>query len=522
MAIAQQAEREHRFDDSLQMLRSVVAAQPGHASAWLRLSHALQRENDYGGSLDACLRSASLVEGRPGAAALLPHVTMRLLAFDQRTRILDLVRAADPRDPRILGSAAVLAQHLWLCGYFEPAWEVVRAGLQANPDDPLLAHAEATVSRFMGREGEATEAYERAIRLAPGFADAHWALAYHQPSAPRGARLPRIREALRKTRRGTLDHAQLCYAAFKENDAAGNTDEAWRCLHEGAATMRALFPWFRDRESQRVDGIVSAALSSREGGVPDTNRGNALVPVFVVGLPRTGTTLLERMLGNHPDVAACGELNDFRQALCAVTGRFVSWPPDAREFSKMTPDGWCRVGEEYLRRVAPLGTGAAVIVDKNPLNFDAAGLVARALPAARILCLERDPMDAGFSNLKELFVGGGYGYSYDLQDIAARVGDFHRLAKHWESTIGNRFMRVKYEDMVRQPETTARAIIEFCGLEHREGVSRIVDNKAPVSTASSSQVREPIHARGIGAWRRYERQLAPLRESLARIGVKVN
>src|SRR5690606_39522763 len=100
MALAQQAERKQRFDDSLQLLRSVVATQPGHAPAWLRLSHALQRENDYGGSLDACLRSASLVEGRARAAALLPHVTMRLLAFDQRTRILDLVRAADPRDPR--------------------------------------------------------------------------------------------------------------------------------------------------------------------------------------------------------------------------------------------------------------------------------------------------------------------------------------------------------------------------------------------------------------------------------------
>jgi len=511
MAMARQAEESRRFSDAIALLQQVVAAQPAHAPAWLRLSHVLQWRDDYTASRDACLRAAALVEGKPGAAAFVPHVTMRLLAFDERVRIRDLAAALDPVDPRVVPNAPALAQHLWLCGHFDEALRLVEAARAQGEPGPLLAHASATLHQFLGHREEAIRAYERAIALAPDFAGAHWGLAYHQASTVPGERIDRVERARARVSRGTLDHVQLCYAAFKEYDHADRREEAWAALAEGAAAMRRLGPpWRREVEAARVDAMIRAcpppaAMSCGEAGI---------TPVFIVGLPRTGTTVLERMLGNHPRVVAAGELNDLQQAACTVTGRFLPWPSDAEGIAALHKAGLARMGQEYLRRIAPFARKADVVIDKNPANFDVAGLACAALPKARILCLRRAPMDAGFSNFKELFVGGGYGYSYDLRDIAARLVDFERLLAHWQALLGDRLLLVDYEEMVRKPADTAARVAAFCGLEPRSGLAEMEANPNPVTSASSSQVREPVHTRNLEAWRRYEAELAPLGAAL--------
>jgi hypothetical protein len=176
------------------------------------------------------------------------------------------------------------------------------------------------------------------------------------------------------------------------------------------------------------------------------------------------------------------------------------------------------VGRAYMARTLSRYDGRTHLVDKTPSNVFHAWLIARALPRARVLCLVRDPVDACFSNFKELFGGDAYAYSYDLGELAGHAARFGGLVAHWERTLPGRFMAVSYEALVSDPATTAEAVMRFCGLPFEPQAVDITGNLSPSSTASSSQVREPIHARGIGAWRRYERQLQPLVEGLRRHG----
>jgi len=220
-------------------------------------------------------------------------------------------------------------------------------------------------------------------------------------------------------------------------------------------------------------------------------------------MPRTGTTLLDRILSNHSSVQSLGERNDFAAAVSEVSGRFFRLPLHGDlDFKK--------VGELYEQRLRRLAPSRRFVIDKNPQNLFNLPLILQALPAARVLCLQRDPMDACFSNLKELFQSDAYPYSYALNDLADHCLQVRSWIGHWQKTAPHAVRIVSYEDLVRASERTIAQVLDFLGLDRQEGLHVITRNRTPVSTASSSQVREDIHERGIGAWKRYERQLQPL------------
>jgi hypothetical protein len=260
-----------------------------------------------------------------------------------------------------------------------------------------------------------------------------------------------------------------------------------------------------------------ARLKAFHGESIETGRGEPegrSVPIFIVGMPRTGTTLLDRILGNHPWVMSLGERNDFDAAISEASDHFFPGSLAETGWDKLRAMDPRKAGALYLQRLSPLLHGDRFFIDKNPQNFFNIGLILRALPHARILCLRRDPMDACFSNLKEMFEGGAYPYSYGLEELAAHHAAFEDLLEYWQRIAPESVHVVRYEDIVVDGEETLRKALAFCGLEAAPGMLDITANRAPVSTASSSQVRQPIHARGIGAWKRYSRQLEPLRRLL--------
>jgi hypothetical protein len=177
-----------------------------------------------------------------------------------------------------------------------------------------------------------------------------------------------------------------------------------------------------------------------------------------------------------------------------------------------------QLGSRYLEHVAWRVPGAGHFSDKNPGNFMLSGLLLRALPQAKILHLRRNPMDSCFSNMKELFAGNAHPYSYGFADLSAHFGNYSRLMEHWHALAPGRILDVHYEELVRAPETQARRVMEFCGLRYDASQLQVQAHAAPVSTASSAQVRQPIHTRNIGGWRRYGQHLAPLQELLEAAG----
>jgi hypothetical protein len=252
-----------------------------------------------------------------------------------------------------------------------------------------------------------------------------------------------------------------------------------------------------------------AAFLAGGGGAP------GYAPIFIVGLPRTGTTLLERVLGNHPCVRNRGELPDLGAQARWLADHACATPMDATLARRLRQGDHALLGERYAQHIGLAAGDARRPTDKNPDNYCLVGSILKALPDARVLHMRREPMDACFSSLKELFGLSAHAWSYDFADLAAHHGQYRRLMAHWHAVAPGRILDVDYESLVAAPEAEARRILAFCGLPDSPGMADVAGNRSAVATASSVQVRKPIHARNVGGWRRYEAQLAPLAARLA-------
>jgi tetratricopeptide (TPR) repeat protein len=509
---AQRHEAAGAWRQARPLYESILATEPGHVPARLRMSRLEQVADRYAPGRAHVLQAAAAVRERGGSRHI-GYVTARLLDFAEEDEAAALVLAADWDDPDFIRQSPALAQHLWLARRYEEALRLLDAMSRHAPAHPLLAFTRGNVLRYLGDIDGAGRQYEASVALDPGLADAHWALATHSRAQPPLARVPRLRAALERAGDATA-RAQLLYALFHEYDGAGETALAWAALEQGAATVRAGLAHDDVAEARRVEALMRLSVASPEVSAPALD---APRPVFVVGMPRTGTTLLDRILGNHGDVASLGERNDLAAAASQASGRFFVSPLQEGAAALLEGLDAGEAGRIYLQRVARGAPAARHLLDKNPQNLFAIPLILRALPQARIVCLRRDPMDACFSNLKELFQGGAYSYSYAQDELAGHCLRAHRWMEHWQAAAPHAVRLVDYEALVQKPAATAAALLDFLGLPAQAGLDDIVLNRTPVATASSSQVREGVHARAVGAWRRYAGQLQPLR---SRLGVQ--
>lgn len=491
---------------------TLLAVDGRHIPARLRLSRFEQAQGRYRRARQHALQAADAIRGGAGTR-LLSHVTLRLLEFAEEIEVATLVLSVDWDDPHVLAQSPMLAQHLWLAGRYGDALRFLDAVSPRLPPQPLLLFTRANVLRYLGRMDEAAALYEQCLALRPGFADAHWAIATHHRAMPPDARLRRLREALAAHPGEDGERAQLLHALFRELDAAGDTAGAWDALCSGARILHAQARHDAKAETARLEALMrdDPAPAPRSGTAPAQP-----TPVFIVGLPRTGTTLLDRILGNHGWVTSAGERNDFAAAVSEIADRFFTTLADERDPAALAGLDHRAVGHLYVQRLARHASATAVAIDKNPRNLFNLPLILQALPQAKVLVLERDPMDSAFSNFKEPFQGGAYGYSHDFEALAAHVGVTRRWMGHWARVAPAAVRIVRYESLVADPEATVAGLLDFLGLPHASGLADITRNDAPVATASSAQVREPIHGRGVGAWRRYAAQLEPLRAALER------
>ncbi|MEO6104315.1 MAG: sulfotransferase, partial [Pseudoxanthomonas sp.] len=256
-----------------------------------------------------------------------------------------------------------------------------------------------------------------------------------------------------------------------------------------------------------IGGTCDAAFCA-----PQAHRFDGPQPIFIVGMPRSGTTLLERILGRHSQVTPAGELADFSHQWRWVADQHGHRLLDEGLLAAADATDFVEVGRRYLQQTQWRAAGKAWFVDKLPPNFMLAGFIGKALPQARILHMRREPMDLCFSNWRALF-GDSFGYSYDLATLAAHHRQYARLMAHWHAVMPGAIHDVDYVRLASDTETEARALLDFCGLPFEAGCLDDAGNDAPVATLSSAQVREPMRAR-VSEWRRYESQLEALRAQL--------
>jgi len=483
------------------LYEAILAREPRHVPARLRMARLEQLADNYLPAKHHVLLAADAVREHSSTRHI-GYVTGRLLQFAEESAVVSLINSVDRSDPHVIRQSAVLAQHLWLAGDYRGALHFLDEMANHVPAHHLLSFTRANVLRYLGDMEAADREYEACLGLSPDFPDAHWAIATHS-RAPPLARVHRICAALARVESSGIEQAHLLYALFREYDAADHREEAWSALACGAEIMHRRHGFDSQREAAQIESLLQQPVT-----LPSQVTDSEVVPIFIVGMPRTGTTVLDRILGNHSSVRSLGERNDFAAAVSEASGCFFQ-PRRLIQGLDFTSVG--RLYEQRLRRQAASGR---YLIDKNPQNLFNLPLILQALPAARVLCLQRDPMDACFSNFKELFQADSYPYSYALSDLADHCLRVQGWMRHWQAIAPHSVRIVSYEDLVRTPEQTAGQVLDFLGLERQAGLHEITRNSSPVSTASSSQVRESLHERGIGAWKRYERQLQPLRRRL--------
>lgn len=422
---------------------------------------------------------------------------------------LAAIEAAAGDDARLLQH---LGEHYTHCGKPEAAARCYRRAVGLTPDDPRCLYNLSAALIALGQLAEAEALLDRVIALDPHDADAWHNRSTLRRQTPENNHVAGLLEAVEQVRPGPAEVA-LCYALAKELEDLGDTEHSFVWLRRGADRRRSLL-------SYRVEADVAAMaeiarvfdarlFEGPPSGCPEKG------PVFVMGLPRSGTTLVDRIISSHSDVESLGEINDFALALMRLAGATGGKGDLIRRSADLDP---AALGRAYLDSVAGYGRTRPMFIDKTPVNFLYIGLIVRALPDARIVHLRRHPLDSGYALYKTLF-RMGCPYSYDLEDIAAYLLAHRRLMDHWRAVAPGRILDVDYEALVADQEVVSRRIIDHCGLDWQDACLTFHENAAPAATASAAQVRQPIHARSVGLWRRYADQLSPLAAALAAGGV---
>lgn len=504
---ANECMRNADYANALAAFAAVVEIDRSHPMAWFALSSAANANGEFRTAVEHA-RSAALGMRESGRFEGLNELAHHLQALGETrfaTHIIE--RAGWSRVSTHPDEAALLAQCLGLADRHGDALQLLDLALARHAPTPMLSYTRATTLRHLGRGAEATAEFERCLALAPDYAAAMLMLAGHDPHADAAGQLARIRAALTRAQTDSLQYAMLQYALFIQLDAAGDVENAWNALAEGMRAKRARLDWDGAREEAGF-AAVKALCDAQFVNASAPAEASACTPVFVFGLPRSGTTVFERLLGNHTGVASAGELNDFHLQLCWEADFGTPELLDPRLLEACRTIDFGALGRGYLQRTDWRAAGSTHLIDKFPRNFLHAGLIHKALPQAKMICLVRDPLDSCLSNLKELFAGDFYPYSYDPLETAAHIVRFRDLLAHWHEVMPGAIHEVRYEDLVGEPERVMRDALGFCGLPFEPACAELARNAAPSATASTSQVRQPLHARSIGAWRRYAGPLA--------------
>jgi tetratricopeptide (TPR) repeat protein len=399
-------------------------------------------------------------------------------------------------------------------GQHTRAIEVYRE-LLAGAVEPADLHLSIAHSlKTLGQRDAAVAEYRRAAAARPGYGDVYWSLAnlktYRFPDEELGA----MRSAESDASTSAVDRYHLCFALGKALEDCGHYPESFEYYARGNALRFAgsqYRPEVIEQNTRLQVEVCTPDLFARCRG----SGASADDPIFIVGLPRSGSTLIEQILASHSAVEGTQELADVPRMVMDLRGRDAEAdnPRYPAVLAEMSSADYRRLGEKYLADTRVYRTDKARFIDKMPNNFRHIGLIHLMLPHAKIIDARREPMACCFGNFKQLFAHGQE-FTYSVEDIARYYRTYLELMRHWDAVLPERVLRVHHEDVVDNLEGSVRRILEYCGLEFEPACVEFHKTERSVRTASSEQVRQPIYREGLDQWRHYEPWLGSLREAL--------
>jgi Flp pilus assembly protein TadD len=458
---------------------------------------------------------------RPGQSDYYAHLG-RCLAMLKRdaeaAEAAEKALAANEPGPLTLDTIGVVFSRL---GQHEKAVEVFRRATEKAPTNSAFQFNLGSSLQFIGDFENAEKAYEKAVSQTPRFYKAHSALTNIRTQTPEHNHIQRLEGLLEKVGDDADGNLHLRHALAREYEDVGQIEASFNHLRLGNLYKRRTLDYSIDDDQKRFEALERLFDSNRLSRPTEGFRTSE--PIFVVGMPRTGTTLVERILTSHSKVSSAGELQNFPIALKNASGTTSSQVMDVETLANGMNTDFKALGESYLESTRPLTALLPYFVDKMPLNFFYIGFIHLALPNAKIICLRRNPMDTCLSNFRQLFAVNFsyYNYAYDLMEIGRYYVLFERLMQHWHNVLPNRVLEVSYENIVSNQAAESRRLVEFCGLDWEESCLRFDKNTAPVATASAAQVRRPIYLSARNRWKKYADVLQPLRDYLESEGISV-
>jgi tetratricopeptide (TPR) repeat protein len=502
------------------ILRAFLLKGGANAEA-MRLLARIEREHHLLADAERLLYSVlELAPGYHAARLDYARVLIDRQKYPQAREEIDSLLKVEP------GNTDCLQLHAAACvglGQHEAAIAVYRQLLEASSGSAdlhlLLGHS----LKAIGRQQEATECYQAAARVRPGFGDAYWSLANLKTYRFSEDEIARMR-AEEASAADTADRCHLCFALGNALEDRKEYEESWRYYERGNALKRAeshYRPEITESNTRRQIEVCTAGFFARRAGVgaPDPD------PIFIVGLPRSGSTLIEQILASHSQVEGTQEL----AAISLMVADLEESPSSSEEahdlnspssdlrypgvLAEMAPEEFRRLGQRYIHDTRAYRTGRPFYIDKMPNNFRHIGLIHLMLPNAKIIDVRREPMACCFSNLKQLYAGGQE-FTYSMEDIARNYRTYLDLMRHWDEVLPGRVLRVCYEEVVEDLEGSVHRILDSCGLDFELTCVEFHKTSRAVRTPSSEQVRQPIFREGLSQWRNYEPWLGTLRDAL--------
>lgn len=494
--------------DAEPLLRRALELDAKNYWVWMELGAVLTLLNRFGEAAGCFEQALAVTPDDPDALHNLGRV-----AFEtgRESDAIGFYRRALAQRPKLAACHTNLGIALRSLGRLDEAGAAFEEALKLEPHQAAAINGRAGLLEMEGR-------YAEGLALIENAAGANDDPILQVAAARLERRLKRHDEALRRI------HALLANEQDRQvrmqcefllgdvHDDLAQYDRAWPHYH--AANQLKGVSFSPAAWTQQVDAIIAAFPDPPESPLPVAKR-HSDRPVFIIGMPRSGTSLLEQILASHPQVFGAGELTTLGVLVDEIPRRINGAPPYPHCIDKLTARRLTRLGQHYLNMLDALDPAAARVTDKMWRNFEYLGLIERMLPGARVIHCRREPLDTGISCYFQNFAGQtGVPFSYDLEHIGAYYRGYQRLMRHWLRVCRLPIYELDYEALVSAPEETSKALVEFLGLQWDDACLTFYNSQRAANTASLAQVKEPIYTRSVGRYRHYEQHLGPLRKAL--------
>ncbi|HEX6259287.1 MAG TPA: sulfotransferase [Woeseiaceae bacterium] len=511
LAHAAEHHKEGRLEEAERIYREVVRDHPDNVDALRMLGRIALSAGRNADAERLFRRAVKLAPDYAGAVTDLGRVLKEQNHFDEAIECFEKVIELEPDNAQA---------HFQLAGTLAPASltyraiECYRRALELQPKFPGAMLGLGHVLKTVGRQDEAIAAYRECIRMRPDNGESYWSLANLKTYCLTDDDIAAMGKSLAREELTNQSRVNLLYALAKAHEDRGDFNGAWEYYRQGNDTQRMLEKYDPVQTEVIHDAIIevfdSELLRAKSGaGNPDPS------PIFIIGLPRSGSTLIEQILASHSMVEGTSELPYVGRVATSLNRNRadgINYPEAVRE---LEAGHLHALGQQYLELAAMHRTeGKPRFIDKMPNNFPAVGFLDLVLPNAKIIDVRRHPLDACLSCYRQLFAKGQT-FTYDLIDIGEYFLEYERMMNHWHSVLPGKVITVQYEELVGDFDTQVQRLLAHCELPFEETCLRFYETERPVRTASSEQVRQPIHSRSIGFWKNYEDKLAELREVLA-------